>query len=272
MATPITTEEWSTVAEEFATRWNLPHCCGALDGKHVAIKKPGRSGSLYFNYKQFFSIVLMALVDAKYRFLYAATGFYGSQSDGGVFLTTDLKEALQDNSINLPAPSPIVPGERDVPYFIVADEAFPLKTWIMKPIPRRNMTHDQRIYNYRLSRARRVVENAFGILAARFRCLLSTMPQKPDSVATIVLTCCCLHNLLITRKLRVAGEEITVDQEDPETHQNIPGNWREVGALPDLGDRQRGNYGNREAKEVRQYLMDYVNSPHGSVPWQEDKI
>jgi len=269
---PLTTEGWKKVAKEFEVRWNFPHCCGALDGKHVAIKKPGQTGSLYYNYKHFFSIVLMALVDANYRFIYVEAGFNGASSDGGVFDMTELKDVLEDGSIDFPEPCPLPGGDRDVPYFIVADDAFALKTWLMKPLPQRQMTKEQRIYNYRLSRARRVVENAFGVLAARFRCMLTTMGQKPKTVTSIVLAACCLHNFLINHRLATGVGRITVDQEDPDTHEVIPGNWREIGDLPDLGGEMRGNYGTRDARAQRSYLVDYVNSEAGSVPWQEERI
>jgi hypothetical protein len=165
---PVNEEQWLKVAELYEKRWNLPHCVGAIDGKHIAIRKPSQSGSLYFNYKHFYSIVLLAIVDADYKFMYIDVGANGAGSDGGIFAQTDVRELFEDGTIGLPPPSPL-PGTSGPPvgYFLVGDEAFPLRTWLMKPIPRRNLDEAQRIYNYRISRARRVVENAFGILVSR---------------------------------------------------------------------------------------------------------
>ena len=67
-------EDWNRIERKFATRWNFPNCCGALDGKHAVIQSPARSGSLYYNYKGTFSLVLMALVDVDYRFIYVDIG------------------------------------------------------------------------------------------------------------------------------------------------------------------------------------------------------
>lgn len=82
---PKTPEEWKVVSDGFLSRWNYHHCIGAIDGKHIKIKKPNNSGSLYFNYKAFFSIVLMAVVDANYSFIWISVGHAGSSSDGGIF-------------------------------------------------------------------------------------------------------------------------------------------------------------------------------------------
>ncbi|XP_034039667.1 putative nuclease HARBI1 [Thalassophryne amazonica] len=193
---PDTAEGWKQVAHHFYNRWNFPHCVGAIDGKHVAIKKPGKSGSVFYNCKGFFSIVLLAIVDAHYKFMYVDIGKTGSGSDADVFNKSPIKAAIEAGKLNLPEADPLPHDDQPLEYFLVGDDAFALRTWLMKPLPLRNMTHKQRVYNYRLSRARRVVENAFGLLAARFRCLLITLPLTPDKVIKITHACCVLHHFL----------------------------------------------------------------------------
>ena len=74
---PTTKEEWKHYAKRTAERWQFPNCIGAADGKHIAIKHPKDSGSEYYNYKGFFSIVLLAVVDYDSRFLYVDVGCQG---------------------------------------------------------------------------------------------------------------------------------------------------------------------------------------------------
>ena len=74
MTPPTTPEGWLQIAEQFLRRWNFPHSCGALDGKHVSCRCPNLSGSTYYNYKGFYSIVILALVDADYKFIWADVG------------------------------------------------------------------------------------------------------------------------------------------------------------------------------------------------------
>ena len=164
---PCTPDEWRKVSQEFSARWDFHNTLGALDGKHIPIRCPRNGGSLYFNYKGFHSIVLLALVDANYKFLYVDVGANGSSSDGGIFKDSSLFEAFNNNFAGIPQPEPLPQDDLPVPYSITADDAFGLRSWLMKPFSRRNMSKPQRIFNYRLSRARRVVENAFGILAHR---------------------------------------------------------------------------------------------------------
>ena len=114
---PTTPDEWSLIAGEFKNRWNVPHACGALDGKHVAIRCPPNSGSLYHNYKHFFSVVLLALADADYKFLWIDCGGLGSMSDAQIFKESELKQCLEDGTIRFPAPDPLPQDNEPMPYF-----------------------------------------------------------------------------------------------------------------------------------------------------------
>nr|CAI5848642.1 unnamed protein product [Callosobruchus analis] len=234
---PSTEAEWLKIAKEFDNQWNFPHCIGALDGKHVQIQCPANSGSSFYNYKGTFSIVLMAIVNANYKFIYAHVGSQGRMSDGG-------------------------------------DDAFPLTASIMKPFPVDvPVGSPRRIYNYRLSRARRIVENAFGLLSAVFRIFRKPIAVKPDTTEALVFTCIHLHNFL--RRHAVSRKRYspsgTFDIENVDTGEIAPGSWRRDTA-GDTGmislkkvPRKAGN----DAKLIREEFMNYFMSPEGSVSWQE---
>ena len=132
-----------------------------MDGKHVQLKCPVNSGSYYFNYKSSFSIVLWTYAD--YKFLYVNVGCNGRISDGGVFRNSSLSNALSLNTLNIR-----LSDSESRPYVVVADDAFPLKTYMMKLYAFKNLCTEIRVFNYHISRARRVVENTFGILVNRF--------------------------------------------------------------------------------------------------------
>jgi hypothetical protein len=266
---PTTTEEWCAISEKFARRWNVPHACGALDGKHVAIRKPNSTGSLYYNYKGFFSVVMLGLVDADYKFIWLDVGGFGHQSDAQIFNESELKECLVDRSINLPAPDELPHDDQRTPYFILADDAFGLRSYLMKPYSQRHLSTMQRIYNYRISRGRRIIENAFGILAQRWQILLGTMQHAPGTVRLIIEACVCLHNLM---RMRCPGiTNILLDTEGPD-HQIILGSWRDAGMMHDIKQIRGANRDHTIGKRQREYLMHYFNSAAGSVPWQNDMI
>ncbi|XP_071581738.1 uncharacterized protein [Temnothorax nylanderi] len=172
---PNTTEEWCKIEKGFAERWNFPGCVGSLDGKHVVIKKPKHSGSLYYNYKGSYSIVLMAVVDSEYIFRYIDVGALGRNSDGGIFQNSSLKRAIDGKLLNLPEN-----------FFFVGDDAFPLKLYLLKPYSRSDSLNVKKlIFNYRLSRARRIVENAFGILANRFQVFAKPITYEPKKLTKL---------------------------------------------------------------------------------------
>lgn len=157
-------------SSQFFPKWNFPNCVGAIDGKHVRIKAPKRSGSLYFNYKEYYSIVLLAVVDADCKFTAVDIGSYGREGDAGIYLKSRTGKMIKNNTFNIPVPKEIPGTNTVVPHVIVGDEAFALHENLMKPYPRQQSVHDPSIavYNYRLSRARRTNENTFGILCGYF--------------------------------------------------------------------------------------------------------
>ena len=99
----------------------------------MTLKKPKNSGAVYHNYKGFFSIVMLALVDGQNKLRWVDVGTAGSCSDAQIFNTCHLKRKIDDGSIGFPDPAPIT-QHQDVPYFILADGAFALKTWLMKTL------------------------------------------------------------------------------------------------------------------------------------------
>jgi hypothetical protein len=267
---PTTPEEWRPISEDFERRANVSHAVAALDGKHVAVRCPPNTGTLYHNYKGFFSVVLLALVDANYKFLWIDTGGLGSQSDCQIFNASELKEALESGDIGFPDPDPLPNDDRDLPYFILGDDAFGLRKYLMKPYSQRGLTRDQRIYNYRISRGRRVVENAFGILAQRFQVLLSTMQLAPESVRDVIEACVCLHNLM---RERYGAQNLgpDVDHEDDQ-HNLIPGEWRQHANMHEVDQVVGPNRDAVDGKRQRELLRLYYNSPAGAVPWQDRMI
>ncbi|XP_011858922.1 PREDICTED: uncharacterized protein LOC105556438 [Vollenhovia emeryi] len=101
---------------------------------------PINSGSLYFNYKKYFSIVLLAACDAKYRFTWVDIGQYGSVSDGGVWNNTDFAEALEKGLVDIPPPKNLPNTNIITHYAFVGDEAFPLKLYMLRPYSKDNLT------------------------------------------------------------------------------------------------------------------------------------
>ncbi|XP_026476143.1 protein ANTAGONIST OF LIKE HETEROCHROMATIN PROTEIN 1-like [Ctenocephalides felis] len=266
---PCTSEEWENEAKRFDATWNFPNCIGAIDGKHVVMKAPEDSGSLYYNYKGTLSIVLMALVNADYKFLYIEVGCNGRVSDGGVYANCSLSACLENKSLNIPEAKPLRFQSVPVPYVIVADDAFPLKTYIMKPFPFRDQPVENRVFNYRLSRARRVVENAFGLLSMRFRFLRKPVELCPQKVIKLVQAACVLHNYLIEKKSTKYVSEGTVDME--KNGRLIEGCWRDD-PLPQNSFYSLQHTGARNptctAKQVRENFRTYFMSRAGELPWQ----
>lgn len=246
------------IEKGFRDKWNFPNCCGAIDGKHVHIKAPKNSGSLYFNYKRTNSIVLLAVVDDNYCFRFIDVGSNGRISDGGVLRNSVLLNELENGILP--------PGT-----FLVGDDAFPLKTFLLKPFKGPNLTLGEKIFNYRLSRCRRIVENAFGILVSKFRIFEKPIPYDPEKVDKIVKACCALHNWL-----RLTEDNYTqqgfIDVEDTINGTIVDGDWRRIqtNGLSDFST-PLSSRPSHSAKNLRHSYVEYFMGP-GAVPWQNKMI
>ena len=276
---PKSQAEWKEIAKQFMDVWNFPHTVGAIDGKHVAIKCPLNSGSQYYNYKGFFSLVLLAICDAHYCFTLVDIGDYGSNNDSGIFSNSEMGKLFQNGKMHLPQPDCLEDSaiQSALPYFLVGDEAFPLRPWLQWPYPGKEIPEDKVIFNYRLSRARRVIENAFGILVARWRIFLTCIQTSVTSAESIIQATICLHNYLRQTNSAAYCPSGFVDSEDS-TGEIKPGEWRNIvsagrgdGALRPL-PCMRGSRLLKSAVEVREVLKNYVNSNEGCVPWQWDYV
>ncbi|KAL2093032.1 hypothetical protein ACEWY4_010344 [Coilia grayii] len=197
-------EDWLSVAEGFRERWNFPNCVGSIDGKHVIIQAPDNSGSLYFNYKGTYSIILLAVVDSNYLFRVVDAGGYGRTSDGGTLYNSTFGEGLRDGTLDLPEDATIRGAEQRgrMPFVFVGDEAFPLRWNLMRPFPGPYVPGEKRIFNSRLSRARLVVECAFGILSSQWRMYRRVIGASPATAEVCVRATCVLHNYLRVMTLR----------------------------------------------------------------------
>ncbi|KAL4084926.1 hypothetical protein QTP88_027793 [Uroleucon formosanum] len=215
---------WKTIADRYNQLWNLPNCVGSIDGKHIRIKAPANSGSSFFNYKGYFSVVLMATADADGKFITIDVGEYGRNSDGRVFKECTFGQLLLKNKLNLPKNSCLPHEENDpaFPYYFVADEAFPLLDNVMRPYPRRSLTNTKIIFNYR---GRKSVECAFGMMASKFKILEGPINFKTERIETVIKAVCVLHNFIHVYDGKYSiPQEIQQEDVDILLYEDIEGN------------------------------------------------
>lgn len=149
---PPTSGLFKKIAQDFYAKCGFPHCIGSKDGKHIRIKCPSNSGSLYFNYKHFFSINLLAVTDANYKFITVDIGAYGKDSDGGVLSNSKFQKCIENESFNIPKEETLPNSNIIVPYVFIGEEAFPLRSYLMRPFPRNQLqdNYKKSVFNYNL--------------------------------------------------------------------------------------------------------------------------
>lgn len=222
---------------------------------------PPHTGSEYYNYKGGFSIVLLAVVDHDYCFMFAEIGSQGRISDGGVFNQSVLREKISTNSINLPPPSSLPGSDVALPYVFLGDGAFALSTHLMKPFPGHHaLGSPQRVFNQELSNSRVVVENTFGILANIFRIFQREIPLDVIKASIITKTCVLLHNFLRKSK---TSRHIYTPPGSSDSYINgkliHPGSWRiNHGGSTFLPLQPMGRRTTSDAMNTRENFMNYL--------------
>lgn len=207
---------------------------------------------------------LTGISDAHYRFILVDVGAEGRRSDAGVFANSKIKSGLDSNTLNVPPPS--VVGQSELPFILVADEAYPLSSYLMRPYPKSSQLDlKKKVFNYRLSRARRVIESAFGILAARWRILRRPINTYVLKAEKMVLATVCLHNFIITKELEKRPQERQYLQYNGHDRQQIS-----------LGIRKIQNQANQDVishnlSRIYRERFAYYFVNEGAVQWQWEK-
>ncbi|XP_069614724.1 POU domain, class 6, transcription factor 1 isoform X1 [Ranitomeya imitator] len=252
---PIPTEDmWMAIADKFWTVCDFPNCLGAVNGKHIRIIKPARTGSEFFNYKKYFSVVLMAIADADCRFIAVDIGAFGRGNDSQTFKNSDMGRHVYGKNFNFPQPRPLPNTQGPpMPFVMVGDEAFQMSENLLKPYSSRYLNRTKRIYNYRLTRARRTVECAFGIMVSKWRILATAINLKMETVDEVVKACVVLHNYIL------AKERPTI-----ELHEQV------ANPLPDY--RHHPLRSTVEVGHMRDQFAAFFDSEIGRVAWQNNIV
>ncbi|XP_026819304.1 putative nuclease HARBI1 [Rhopalosiphum maidis] len=256
-------DQWKNIAERYESLWNLPNCIGSIDGKHIRIEKLPNTGSSNFNYKAYNSIVLLGCCDADGLFTMVETGYAGRNSDGGIFRASAMKYHITHSQLDIPLPSklPHDTNNCNFPYYFVADEAFPLSKYLMRPYPRRTLNNIKRVFNYRLSRGRKTIECTFGMMTEKFQVLSTAIRCRDvDKINNIVKACCILHNFIRKREgiryaMRNFEESVDLRNTNNFTTEYSTSNEKTV-------NDQSSCY------DLRDYLSRYFTTPQASLPWQ----
>lgn len=252
-----------------------------LTGKHVTLQAPRNAGSEFYNYKGFHSIVLMAMCDARYRLLIVDIGAAGRESDGGVFARSQFGQMFINEELDMPKCANLPRSLTQVPFLAVADAAFPMRSNLMKPYGGKKLSAEQQIFNYRLSRARRCIENTFGIMASRWRILRRSMICKPERAVTYVRAICVLHNYIQSQdQERSVGQRLYCPPGLADSYNLdgsiIPGQWRSDADINSFLCRPLttapSNRYSSSAANIRDTLARYFVSNEGAVSWQNDAV
>lgn len=134
------------------------------------------------------------MADAECNFILVDVGGFGRDNDSKIFSESAMGKAFNGNKLNIPAQQNIIGTDIEMHFYFVGDEAFPLRTNLMRPYPRGQLNNEKRLFNYRLSRARRTVEHAFGILVRKFGLFTHSISTGLKLAEASIKSVCVLHD------------------------------------------------------------------------------
>jgi hypothetical protein len=199
-------------------------------------------------------------------------GEAGRQSDGGVFGNSNIGYCINNDKLPLPNSRPLDGSGTLFPYVFVAADAFTLRYNVVKPYAETNLDVRKLIANYWISRARRIVENAFGILAARFRVFHRSIHSRIDTTEAVTKACVSLHNFLMAGRQYDQNCYCPAGFSDYEINgRQVNGEWRNI-VQGDSNFKPLKNIGSdnysKAAKHTRNSFENYFISSNGEIPWQ----
>ncbi len=233
---PSTFKEWWGVTQCFKRWWNLPHCLGTLDSKLCKlINASSHSDSSCYNYKKFFSIIPLPLVNANYEFLWIDVGANSACLDAQIYNGYSLCKAIslrpsrgQDRS----------DWQTAIKIYEVLTSSWLMmllhwslrcwKLWLLKPYAKLagsalRLTYRQKVLNYCLLRGWRIIANTFGILAQWWRVLKKGIQLYPHKAWELILTCIILQNLM--KKHFQDLQNINLNGSEDDQHSYQQGLW-----------------------------------------------
>lgn len=208
--------------------FELPQCAGAMDGCFIPIRRPsGPFGSRYWCYKSMDAIILLAVVDSDGRFMWIQVGNPGCVGDAACFNCSELKANIESGEWLPQSAAADIDGIMVSP-FLISDSAFTQCPYLLKNMSASSAWPSlEYCYNFCHIRTRRIVENAFGMLKARFEICRKTNSTNPRFMSAVVAVCCALHNMCIQDRLPLEGDWVAnipvLAQEQHEHGQAVPG-------------------------------------------------
>ena len=247
---PKREEDFRQTLTNMESEWQFKFVFAATDGSYLPIKfPPGGPEAMkkYHNFKNFYSVVLLALVDA------------GNTHDSTCFQSTHLFHEINERKI-LPEKFKFI-GNTKIPLMILGDSTFPMKSWMCKPFGDAVMTEKKRYIIYRLSHSRMVSEGAFGKLKSRFRIFHRIYDSSKEFVKSMGLATVVLHNICLEMvDILPRSMDLTVD---PATNKGR--DREEVAAILDLTDRNQRNYtGDKTATAIRESLETFLGKKNNT--------